>query len=270
MIEARMADGTVLRFPAGTPDDVVDRAAAEYVQSAKPADQPGAGQSFMRGLGIGARNVIEGAANSLPGMAYDAFASIMPNIPGTMRADGTSTAPPMRAADLARTGADALNLPTAETETERRNAAIIEPVAGAVASMGGGVGLANLGQQAAAPIAQNAGRMLAAQPLTQATSAGVGGYVANETDSPVMGMVASLATPLAIAGARRAITPVANVNSPGRQALVEGAEREGIPLTAGQATGSRFLQNVESQFEQLPFTSGPQRAIREDQQRAFA
>jgi hypothetical protein len=273
MIEARMADGTVLRFPAGTPDDVVDRAAAEYMQSAKPPapeqSGPSTGQSFMRGLGLGARNVMEGAANSLPGMAYDAMAAIMPNIPGTMRAEGGSTAPPMRAADLARTGADALALPTAETQTERRNAAIIEPVTGALASMGGGAALSSAAQQAGAPLAQNVGRMLSTQPLTQAASAGVGGYVADATDSPVAGMAASLATPLAIAGVRRAITPVPNVNSPGRQALVQGAEREGIPLTAGQATGSPFLQNVESQFEQLPFTSGPQRAIREDQQRAF-
>ena len=228
------------------------------------APQPNIGQRFMRGLGIGARNVMEGAAGSLPGMAYDALAAAMPRMPGTMTADG-SEPPRASAASLAQQGADAVGLPVPETEAEKRNSAIIQPVTGAVASMAGGVPLAN----AASPLVQAFGRMLSTSPLTQAASAGVGGYVANETDSPGMGLAASLATPLAIAGARRIVTPVANVNSPGRQALVDGAEREGIRLTAGQATGSRFLQNVESQLEQLPFTSGPQRAIREDQGRDF-
>lgn len=227
------------------------------------AEQPSIGQSFARGVGLGVRNVMEGAANSLPGMVYDAIAPAMPRIPFT------APQPTVTAAEWATRAANALGLPTPETETEQRNAAIIQPVTGAVASMGGGAALANLGQQAGSTVAQTFGQMLATQPLTQAASAGVGGYVADATDSPVAGMAASLATPFAIAGARRAITPIPNVNSPGRQALVAGAEREGIPLTAGQATGSRFLQNVESQFEQLPFTAGPQSAIRDNQQRAF-
>ena len=197
-------------------------------------------------------------------MAYDAITAAFPRMPGTMTADG-SEPPRTRAAELGRTAADALNLPVPETDAERRNSAIIEPMAGGVASMNVGAPLAT----AAAPATRALGNMLTTNPLTQMASAAAGGYVANETGSPLAGMAASLATPLGIAAARRVITPVPNVNSPGRQALVEGAERENIPLTAGQATGSRFLQNVESQLEQLPFTSGPQRAIREDQNRAF-
>lgn len=233
-------------------------------QAAPTEPEPGIGQRFMRGLGLGVRNVVQGAANSLPGMAYDALAAAMPRLPGTMTPDGTEP-PRAGASELARAGADALGLPTPETEAEKRNAAIIEPATGALAGIVPGAGLAS----SASPVMAQMGRMLSTQPLTQLASAATGGYVANETGSPGWGLAASLATPLAIAGARRTVTPVANVNSPGRQALVDGAKREGIPLTAGQATGSRFLQNVESQFEQLPFTSGPQRAIREDQNRAF-
>lgn len=239
-------------------------AAFRVPASEAPAPQPSLMQQGFRGLGLGARNVIQGAAGSLPGMAFDALASAMPRMPGTMTADG-SEPPRRKIAERAKTLADALMLPEPETAAEKRNSAIIEPIAGGVASMMAGAPLVN----AAAPAARALGNMLTTSPLTQAASAGVGGYVANETDSPALGMAASLATPLAIAGARRIVTPVPNVNSPGRQALVQGAEREGIPLTAGQATGSRFLQNVEAQFEQLPFTSGPQRAIREDQNRAF-
>lgn len=226
-------------------------------------------QRFMRGLGLGARGVMQGAANSLPGMAYDAMATILPSLPGTMNADGTSSAPALSASQMATGAADLMNLPTPETPGERRNAAVIQPVTGALASIGAGGALATGGRAVGSQAGQATGKILSTQPLTQAASAGVGGYVGDATDSPVAGMAAALATPLAIAAARRVVTPIPNVNSPGRQALVQGAEREGIPLTAGQATGSPFLRNVESQFEQLPFTSGPQRAIREDQQRAF-
>lgn len=67
----------------------------------------------------------------------------------------------------------------------------------------------------------------------------------------------------------RAIKPVSSKLSAEQQALATAAGREGIPLTAGQATGSRPLQITESVFENLPFTSAPQLAKKETQQRAF-
>jgi len=67
----------------------------------------------------------------------------------------------------------------------------------------------------------------------------------------------------------RLAKPVASRISPEEQALANAATREGIPLTAGQATGSKPLQTVESVLENLPLTSGRQLAGREAQQRAF-
>ena len=67
----------------------------------------------------------------------------------------------------------------------------------------------------------------------------------------------------------RALQPVASKLGPEEQALAAAAQREGIPLTAGQATGSRPLQITESVMENLPMTSGSQIAGREAQQRAF-
>ena len=110
---------------------------------------------------------------------------------------------------------------------------------------------------------------LASQPVMQGVSGAVGGAVGDATDSQLAGTAAAFATPLAASLAGRAITPVRTTPNPERRALVAAAEREGIPVTAGQATGSRFLQNIEGMLEQLPFTSGPQRAIREAQERAF-
>lgn len=67
----------------------------------------------------------------------------------------------------------------------------------------------------------------------------------------------------------RALRPVSPSASPEAQALATAAEREGIPLTAGQATGSRPLQIAESVMENLPLTSESQLAGRATQQRAF-
>lgn len=100
---------------------------------------------------------------------------------------------------------------------------------------------------------------LAAQPATQALAGGVGGGVAEGTGSPLAGVAASLATPLGVAGARRVLTPAGTIN-PERQRLIDLMGREGIPVTAGQATGNPWLRGIESAMEQLPLTSGPARA----------
>lgn len=67
----------------------------------------------------------------------------------------------------------------------------------------------------------------------------------------------------------RAIRPVQPAASAEREALVAGAQARGIPLTAGQATGSRPLQVTESVLENLPMSAAPQLAQRQAQQEAF-
>lgn len=67
----------------------------------------------------------------------------------------------------------------------------------------------------------------------------------------------------------RGLRPVTSALSPEKQALAQAATREGIPLSAGQATGSRPLQIAESVMENLPSTSASQLAEREAQKRAF-
>lgn len=67
----------------------------------------------------------------------------------------------------------------------------------------------------------------------------------------------------------RVLRPVASKLGPEQEALALAAAKEGIPLTAGQRTGSRPLQITESVMENLPLTSGSQLAGREAQQRAF-
>jgi hypothetical protein len=128
-------------------------------------------------------------------------------------------------------------------------------------------GVARLSQ--AGGLANRVATQAAALPGLQVGSAAAGGAVSEATDSPLAGVATALALPLGLAGGARLISPVQNTLSPARAALVQAAEREGIPLSAGQATGSRTLQNMEGAFQQLPGTSGAEAAFGQEQARAF-
>lgn len=80
----------------------------------------------------------------------------------------------------------------------------------------------------------------------------------------VAGALTAVAAPSAIG---RAITPLPI--SPQRQAVVEALRNEGIPLTAGQSSGSRPLQYAESIFGDAPLAGGQARATMEAQGEAF-
>jgi hypothetical protein len=67
----------------------------------------------------------------------------------------------------------------------------------------------------------------------------------------------------------RAIRPVQSELTGEEARLAAEAARRNIPLSTGQATGSRPIQVAESVMENLPFTSGPQLAQRQAQQTAF-
>jgi len=58
------------------------------------------------------------------------------------------------------------------------------------------------------------------------------------------------------AATSRAVTPVRTVTTPERQRLVGVAVNEGIPLTAGERTGSKPLQKTEQILGQLPGSAG--------------
>ena len=113
------------------------------------------------------------------------------------------------------------------------------------------------------------GNVLKSQPGMQIASGLTGGTVSEVTGSPTAGIAASLATPFAASGARRLLTPVRSALPREAQRLAKEAQKIGVKLTAGQKTGSRPLQTAESSLQQIPFTSGPQRKIYDQQTRAF-
>ncbi len=112
-------------------------------------------------------------------------------------------------------------------------------------------------------------KVMAAQPVSQLAAGGVGGGVGEATGMPLLGLAASMATPMAMSGATRLAQPIRPNLSPETQRLAQVAEAEGIPLTPGQKTGSRALKNMEAVFEQLPFTGGVQQDIHQAQREAF-
>jgi len=118
-------------------------------------------------------------------------------------------------------------------------------------------------------LVNRAATVMASQPALQTVAGTAAGAVGEATDSPLAALATALAVPTVAATGARVITPIQQQGNAEYRALVAAAEREGIPVTAGQATGSRFLKNLEGRLEQLPFTGARQRAIREASEDAF-
>lgn len=118
-------------------------------------------------------------------------------------------------------------------------------------------------------VTQGVAQALASQPVTQLVSGTVGGATTGATDSPVAGLAAALAVPVAASIGRGAISPVTNRLSPQEQRLVAAAQREGIPLTPAQQTGSPSLRKIEETVAKIPGGAGPMKRIADDQRAAF-
>lgn len=121
------------------------------------------------------------------------------------------------------------------------------------------------------------GEALASQPATQLASGAIGGATTGATDNPWLGLAAGVATPLGVAGAQRAITPVTNRLTDQERNLVNFAQRPvgdpaggaGMTLTPAQQTGSRGLQLLEETMARTPLAAGPMRGAFENQRGQF-
>lgn len=118
-------------------------------------------------------------------------------------------------------------------------------------------------------LANRLSQSLAMQPVMQTAAGAVGGGVGEATGNPYLGMAAAVATPAAMAGGQRLITPVRNQLNAEESRLAKLAMNEGIKLTPAQRTGSKPLSYIESTFKDLPFTAGPQSQIDDAQRAAF-
>lgn len=128
---------------------------------------------------------------------------------------------------------------------------------GALGALGpAGIGRAMLaaGPRALAPLATR----LSATPVLDVASGAAGAAGANYAQdlSPTMQATvpaaASMLPYLAATAGRRAITPIPSQLTPEEQRLAGVLREAGVPLSAGQATGSTPLQFMENQVSQLP------------------
>ena len=258
-----LPDGREVEFPDGTPNAVMEKAMRDFVGQQPPQRSGLATAANMAGqLGAGFNQraaQVAGAPFDLVNRGLRAIGVPIPE--GSMSETfgrginavvGTPPAPQTTGEKLAHGAgggiADALTV----LFPASRVATATAPVGAAAPSM-----------------ANRLSTALTAAPATQVASGATGGAVAEATDSPLGGLAAALLTPSALSGASRFVSPIQTAPNAGRARLAEVAKAEGIPISAGQATGSRFLQNIEAGMDQLPLTSGPARAAREGADEAF-
>lgn len=95
-------------------------------------------------------------------------------------------------------------------------------------------------------------------------SEGAGQLTEGTGIEPYARVAAALAAPMLPALASRAISPFSGAISPERQRAIAALQGEGVPLTAGQRTGSKGLQYMEAELG-----GGRAASMMDDQSRAF-
>ena len=253
----QMPNGESVEFPDGTSSETVQTAIRGYLSERN--SQRGIGDRVGRVLGMVGQGFNEGLAQTV-GAVPDLVAS-------GLRAVGVPTSAPGQYTDWARQGIQAITgaPQTPETTVERAAQGAGRGIADAASVMIPATAVAQGAR--VGTVAQGVGQALAAQPVAQTVAGAVGGAVGDATDSPLAGMAAAIATPALMAAGRRVVTPLPV--SQGRQDLVAAAQREGIPLSPGQASGNSALRYLEGAFENLPTTAGRQAGINDQTQRAF-
>lgn len=266
-IEVEGPDGAVHEFPEGTAPDVIRSAMAKHY-AVQPSVASDVVKSAASGVGQGMGDVA-----GMAGDARDAADWVSRNIPRVA-------------------GGEALSPEQAQArDTAQRNNSIVprlpspldflpssEKVNNFVGNLVGGW---HKPETTAGEYAGTIGRfapMAAAMPgkLGANLASGTAGAVASETGGqltkgtemePYARLAGALGGSMALPALSRAITP--NVVSPERQALVDALQSEGVPLTAGQKTGSKPLQWAESHLGDLPGSGGAAQAMKEQQLGSF-
>ena len=265
-MDIQTKDGIILRgIPEGTPDDVI-KARIAKIRAGTAAPDPSEGGLPLRPFGVdtgltmpqGVSRFAAGAGKAISDLGsgiQTAGAEAMDALSPRSQTLSGQIAPGTRGDELRR-----------KTDEERSlSAPLLNTGAGFAGNVAGNV--AALAPAAFVPGANT----YAGAALVGGLAGGLApvGTEDNRAGNTLLGAGAGVAGQAAGNFLGRALRPVASKLGPEEAALTAAAQREGIPLTAGQATGSRPLQITESVMENLPLTSGSQIAGREAQQRAF-
>lgn len=111
------------------------------------------------------------------------------------------------------------------------------------------------------------GRVMGGAVLPGASSEAAGQLFKGDSSEPYARTAAAIAAPVAAMLARRALVP--NFPSAERQTMAQTLRNEGVPLTAGQTTGSKPLQWMESVLGDTMGSGGVAARAMEQQGEAF-
>jgi hypothetical protein len=154
-----------------------------------------------------------------------------------------------------------------ENRSEKIAAGVGQGVGSVLSTMLPAAAVANAAK--AGTVTQGLAQALASQPATQLASGVAAGATTGATDDPLLGLLAGVAVPLGTATARGIISPTTNKLGAAEQQLVKVAQREGIPLTPSQQTGSGTLRALEETMAKLPLSAGPMRGAYDKQRGAL-
>lgn len=256
----RMPDGTQVSFPDDMPAEQIRGLIASKFPEVAESDQSQAGRSELSALTQKAADTGGSIGRSVDSFMRGAADTVSFGLSDELAAAGGA---------LTGIGGDFgeydRNLRTQRiTQDQRDQADPISSTTGRVAGgVLGGAGLARNGLSltgAAANRGMGLFKTSLASGLEGATLAGAQGFGSGEGgldsrldsagDAAKWGALIGGAAPAVISGvsnaARRVVTPVST--SPERKALVDTLKREGVEVTAGQASGSRGLRYAEGEI----------------------
>jgi len=251
MIEVELPDGTIAEFPDGTSNDVIKGVLQKQFGGGQPQSAATAEPSWGdTALDVGA-SLASGVGRGVAGLA---------GLPGTVQ-------------DLANSG---LSWATGLPELPRSPLSASSLQSGLSTVTGGASDYEP--QTTAGEYASTVGEFLPGSVVPGGTlanalrfgvlpglaSEGAGQLTEGTGLEPYARVAAALAAPMLPALASRAISPFSGAISPERQRAITALQGEGVPLTAGQQTGSRGLQFAESELG-----GGRAASLMDDQARAF-
>lgn len=216
----------------------------ESVQSNVSVKTPEQPSSELRGLGLGARSVLQGAGSLLGAVGGDAFNAYL--VPGDQ--------PSYR--EVGGIIADRIGLPSPRDGRERVVGDVGEALTGTALTLGAG----SLLQPA-----NRLGQLLTAQPLMQAASTAAGAGASSVTresggstgNQLAAGLIGGLAPGVASSGVASAARGIARGASGDQTArTIADFNALGATPTLGQATGSRFIQGTENLLGGAPTSAG--------------
>ncbi len=220
--QAKLPDGTILNFPDGTPQEVIQGVVKQHLGAGAP-QQRGVGEELLRQGGLAGRYLLEGASTpvAIIGDAANGVANL--GISGINAVAGTNI-PKFQSYEQYRDKA-LEPLPKPENAKER----VIGDMSRFIASAGANAGAAKVGElagtQALAPLGQN----MAGQALAAEAGGGAYGIAGEHTDNPWLKAGAALLGGAAGAG----------IGAAAGRVLPSATPRPNIPTTEEIGNASR-------------------------------